>query len=340
LKRGVNYLLSLILSGVFLYIAFYGVDLSEVLEHISHASLFWIFIFILISLISHLIRAYRWKVILHSVKPDIKLKNLFGSLMVGYGVNNVIPRFGEITRAILIGRWENLSRSSMFGAVIVERLIDMVFLGLAVLLSIIIWSDDLALNFPWLKTAVYITMISLLAAVIFIVILIKKRDLFSRIINKTVGKFSATLSEKISHVYDMLLEGFASLKGAKNYAITIILSMLMFFAYALGVYAGFYTVGLQDIQHVNLKMAWVLMSISAIGIVIPTPGGTGSYHTLAKSALVLLFGFEEVIALSFAVLTHFINYFLLIFAAVISFLVLNKRHENLFKVVDTEVDEL
>ena len=82
------------------------------------------------------------------------------------------------------------------------------------------------------------------------------------------------------------------------------------------------------------------MSISAIGVVIPTPGGTGSYHALAKSTLVLLFGFSEIISLAYAFLTHIITYFFYIFSALIIFFVLNKQHDKLLKVVETEIEEL
>jgi len=71
----------------------------------------------------HYLRALRWKYILNSVKPNTSMKNLFGSLMVGYGVNCVTPKLGEVTRAVLIGKWEGLSRSSMFGTVILEELL-------------------------------------------------------------------------------------------------------------------------------------------------------------------------------------------------------------------------
>jgi len=87
-------------------------------------------------------------------------------------------------------------------------------------------------------------------------------------------------------------------------------------------------------------MGWVVMSIAAIGVVIPTPGATGSYHTLAKSTLVLLFGFDETISLAYAFLTHIISYSLFIFTALIIFFVLSKQHDNLFKVVETDLDNL
>jgi glycosyltransferase 2 family protein len=340
LKRALNITLSFILSGVFLYIAFYNVDFNEVLLVVSDASIFWIIIFILISLLSHFIRALRWKVILNSVKPEASIKNLFGALMVGYGVNCVIPRFGEITRAVLIGKWENLSRSSMFGAIIVERIIDLIFLGLSILVSVMIWSEDLYISFPWLETTLYLTLIMMSGLILFLYLIIKFKEKFYGLIIKIIGKISEKAAHTSVHIFEMLTLGFASLKGTKNYILTFGLSIILIVTYALSSYVGFFTVGMEKISPVNFEMAWVLMSISAIGVVIPTPGGTGSYHTLAKSALVLLFGFGEVISLSYAFLTHIISYFLFIFTALILFFLLNKQHDNLFKMVNTEVDEL
>jgi hypothetical protein len=96
--------------------------------------------------------------------------------------------------------------------------------------------------------------------------------------------------------------------------------------YGLNSYVGFFTIGLQNIKPVSYEMGWIVMSISAIGVVIPTPGGTGSYHVLATSALVLLFGFGHDISLAYAVLTHGISYFLFIFSAVLVYL-LNELDE-------------
>ena len=296
--------------------------------------------FVASMMFSHYLRAVRWKVILHSVKPDTSIKNLFGALMVGYGVNCVVPRLGEISRAVVLGRWEKLSRSSMFGTVIVERVIDIIFLGLSVLVSIIIWTEDISVRFPWLKTTLYLTMAVIVVVILFIVLILKYKESFYGIIIKFLGKFSEKVAHKAAYIFDMLTEGFGSLKGIKNYSLTILLSILIMLAYGLSSYLGFYTLGMQKIQHVNFAMGWVLMSISAIGVVIPTPGATGSYHALAKSALVLLFGFGETVSLAYAFLTHIISYFLFIFLGLIFFFVLNKQNENLIKVVETELDEL
>lgn len=337
-KNFVKYLLSIILTAIFLYIAFINVDFSEVLNIVSKASIPWILVFITVMMTSHYVRALRWKVILNSVKPDTSIKNLFGAVMVGYGVNCVIPRLGELSRAVLVGKWEGLSKSSMVGAVIVERVIDIIFLGIAVLVSVLIWTENLYKSFPWLESTLIISMILMACFVVFFYLTIKFREKFYGIIVKLLTRISENLAHKVAHVFEMLTHGFASLKGSKNYFYTILLSIIMMLLYGLSAYVGFYTIGMQNIKDVSYNMGWILMSISAIGVVIPTPGGTGSYHTLAKSALVLLFGFGEAISLAYAFLTHIISYFVFIFSALFVYIFLNKQHYNFFKIADDEGD--
>ncbi len=339
LKGVLNFLLSIVLAVILLYVAFHDVNFNEILNIVSHASIFWIAVLSVTFLLSHFVRAIRWKIILYSVKSNTSIKNLFGSLMVGYAVNCVVPRLGEITRAVLIGKWEGLSRSSMFGAVIVERVIDIIFLGLSVLISVYIWQEDLYASFPWLKSALYISMVGIILFILFIYLTIRFKEHFYGIIVKAMGKVSKKAAGRSAHIFEMLTQGFSSLQGAKNYLLTFGSSILIMLLYALCSYLGFYTLFMENIKPVNFAMAWVLMSISGIGVVIPTPGGTGSYHALAKSTL-MLFGFGEVISLSYAFLTHIISYVLFIIVGSLSFILLNKRHESLIKVVETGVDDL
>jgi len=334
--RGIiNFIISIGLAAIFLYIAFYDVNLSDVMEIIGQASVLWIVIFIVSIMIGHYIRALRWKYILYSVKPDIKMKNLFGALMVGYGVNCVTPKLGEVTRAVLIGKWEGLSRSSMFGTVIVERIIDIISLGTAVLVSAFIWRESLYISFPWLESTLYITGIFITAVIVLIYFTVSFKEKFYGIIINLIKKFSLKLAEKVAYIFEMLTQGFASLKGARNYFFTIALTIILLIVYALSSYFGFFMLNMKPATY---QMGWVLMSISAIGVVIPTPGGTGSYHTLAKSTLVLLFGFGETISAAYALLTHIISYFLFIFIALALFFLLNKTEANQNKSIISEPD--
>ena len=339
-KRAIKYIVSILLSLVFLYFAFQNVNVTTVFDYIANASLFWIIIFLLVNLSSHFIRTIRWKIILHSVKPDTSLKNLFGAIMVGYGVNCVVPRLGEVSRAVMVGKWEGLSRSSMFGAVIVERVIDIIFLALSVVASAILWSENLYEKFPWLKATVFLSFILMGLVILFFYLMIKFKEKFYGVIIKFVGKISANLGQKAAYIFEMVTMGFSSLKGTKNYLFTIILSIVIMLVYGLDSYIGFFAIGLQQIKPVSFEMGWIVMTISAIGVVIPTPGGTGSYHVLATSALVLLFGFSQDLSLAYAVLTHGVTYFLFIFSALIVYFVIDKQHDNFFKIAEKELDKL
>lgn len=339
IKSILQYALSFILTLALLYAAFHNVELDKVFEAVSHASIFWMIAVACTLMAAHILRAVRWKVILNSVKKDTSIKNLFGALMVGYAVNCVVPRLGEISRAVLIARWEGLSKSSMFGAVIVERVIDIIFLGLSVLISVFIWRQDLYASFPWLKSTLYITLLLMVVFIIFLYLTIKFKKNFYGIIVKLIGKISENLAHKAAHIFEMLTEGFQSLQGTKNYLLTFFLSVVIMLLYALSSFTGFFTLGMENTMDVSFGMAWVLMSISGIGVVIPTPGGTGSYHALAKAVLVL-FGFSEVISLSYAFLTHAISYVIFIITGLICFFILNKKHESLIEVVETGVNDL
>lgn len=335
----VNYGISIIVALIFLYIAFNNVDFGEVLEIVSHANLFWVSVFILVAMLGHYIRAIRWKYILNSVKPDTSMKNLFGALMVGYGVNCVTPKLGEVTRAVLIGKWEGLSRSSMFGTVILERIIDTISLGLSVVVALFLTSVSLSEKFPWLITSLYVMAAAIIFSIILLGFIIRSRDKFSKLVIKFVGKISQKLAERIAYIFTMLAEGFASLRGTKNYFWTIFWTCAIIFLYAFGSYAGLLMLDMQNIMPVTFAMGWIIMSISAIGVMIPTPGSTGSYHTLAKSTLVLIFGFGETISAAYAFLTHIIGYLLFIFSALIMFFIINKHRDNLLNVVETEIRE-
>lgn len=339
-KRYINYGLTLILTVVFLYIAFRDVDFGDVMEITSHASVFWIIILILSLYLSHFLRALRWKVILRSVKPDTKLKHLFGALMIGYGVNCIIPRLGEVTRSVLLGKWEGLSRSSMFGTVLLERMIDIFFFGLALILAGLFYDGNVYVEFPWLKTTLYLLLITVVVGIALLIISLKYKERFYALIKFLLQKFSIKASEKVIHIFDMLIEGFSSLKGSKNYFVSLVLSVLIMLLYGFNSYIGFFALDMNNIQQVDFAMAWIVMSVSSIGVMIPTPGGTGSYHTIAKSVLVLLFGFTETVSLAYAFLMHIVSYLLFIFTALIVFFLLNKQHENLIRVVETELKDL
>jgi hypothetical protein len=76
------------------------------------------------------LRSWRWRIILGPVRR-LPLGQVMYGLLVGYAANYVLPaRLGELVRADFIGRRYGVSRLSVIGTIVVERLFDVVvFIG-------------------------------------------------------------------------------------------------------------------------------------------------------------------------------------------------------------------
>lgn len=313
----------------FLYLAFKDVNFSQVLSILSHLSIGWFILFVLVFFTSHLLRALRWKVILKSTKPEASILNLFGATMIGYGVNSIIPRLGELYRGFFAGKWENISRSVVFGTIIVERIIDIIVLGISVLVSVLIYPGNLYNELLWLKTTVIVGFIGIFLIVLVLILLIQLKEKFYSLIIRFVGKVSVKFAEKLAYIFEMLVDGFSTVKGVKNYLWIILYSILIMFNYGLSAQLGFYVLNLQNSFEVSYGMAWIVMTISAFGIIIPTPGGTGTYHFIAISVLVGLFFFTEEAASAYAILTHTVSTIIFIISMFLFMVYINNRREKM-----------
>jgi uncharacterized protein (TIRG00374 family) len=327
-KQSFKYLLPLFLMVLFLYLAFKNIDFAKVTDILKTISVLWLLVYIFVWFLSHIARAYRWKVIIKSVKNNTSVLNLFGATMVGYGVNCVVPRLGELYRGLFLGKWEGISRSSMIGTIVLERVIDLLVLGFSVLLSVAIYSGNLLQEFAWLKSTLYLGFFVIFLMIIFLFLIVKFKSKFYDAIIKIVGKISTKVADALARIFHLLTDGFSSIKSAKNYMLVIILSALIMLLYALTAYVGFYILHMDKLQNVDLSMAWIVMTISAFGVIIPTPGATGSYHLIVISVLVGLYNFSNEVSGAFALVTHAITYILFILSTIFMTYFINKKQRS------------
>ena len=110
---------------------------------IKEANYFWIILSMFMGFISHLIRAYRWKFLLEPIGYFPKFWHRYHAMMVGYLVNLLIPRAGEVTRPALLYQTDRIPFSKSFGTIIAERVFDLIMLGVVVLITIVLSFDDL-----------------------------------------------------------------------------------------------------------------------------------------------------------------------------------------------------
>jgi glycosyltransferase 2 family protein len=307
-KSALKYLISAGLTVLFLYFAFKGTDLKSLWQIMTHANYWWALSSLPALLISHMLRAWRWEYFLRPVKTGLKFRNLFSATMIGYMLNNLFSRLGEIGRPYAIWKQEGVSRSAALGTVFIERIFDVLSFMVVVALIPLVYSGPLTQVFPWLEqTGIWLTVISLLVMGLFVFLMIR-RDIVVRMLNAITRHLSPKRAKLVEHITHSFLDGFLFLKEPKHYFMIILLSVLVWVFYIIMVYLPFYALNMTTTFGLDLGTALVVQAISNIGFILPTPGGTGSYHYFVIQTLTKLYGVNEEVARSYATLTHAIGF--------------------------------
>ncbi len=302
-----RYLISALVTLLFLYLAFRGTDLGSLMHTMATADYWWILLSAVLLMVSHIVRAWRWRYLMNPIKPGIGLRNLFSGVMIGYMVNNVLPRGGEIARPYVLGELESVSKSAAFGTIVVERILDVFSFLLLVILIPLLYQGPLWETFPWLQSA-GITVTLITGCLLFVLVLLMVRrdwtDALLRLVDPLLPRWIASRAGKRVHAF---LDGFLFLKNPAQTLAILLLSALVWLTYAAMTYTAFFAFDLQGV--LDFRASVVLLAISSVGYAIPTPGGTGTYHALTSQALVQLYHVGPAVALGYATITHAIGFF-------------------------------
>lgn len=298
--------LSLALCALFLILAFRDADFAEILASFREARYSWLFLMFGVLMISHVARALRWRYLLDPLKSGIGLRNLFSAVMIGYMMNNVLPRAGELVRPFVIGKLERVRTGAALGTIVVERIMDVLSFLLLLALFPLVYEGTLADSFPWLEQGGLWLAAGTLALFGALAAMMLRRDwtdALLRAAGRVLPRRLATAIDRLAHSF---LDGLLFLKRPGSFLAILLLSMTVWGLYFLMTYAGFHAFGLE--RDLGPGAALVVLTISSIGVAIPTPGGTGTYHFFASETLIRLYAIGTGPALSFAVATHAVGY--------------------------------
>ncbi len=135
---------------VAIYICWYiwsGYTTEQKLNFIQvfkNADYFYIFLALVVGLISHLSRAHRWRYMLRSMGYNVSLKASFHATMIGNIVNIILPRVGEVSRAGVLKATDNVPVDRGFGTIVAERVVDMVCLLIVGSIALLINYDNIS----------------------------------------------------------------------------------------------------------------------------------------------------------------------------------------------------
>lgn len=116
--------LGMVISVGFMYLALRGLGLNELGNALVGANYWWLIPGVSVYFIGVWVRAWRWHFLLRPVK-SIPTQTMFPIVAIGYMGNNIYPaRAGEILRAVVLKRKEDVPLSASLATIIVERVYD------------------------------------------------------------------------------------------------------------------------------------------------------------------------------------------------------------------------
>jgi glycosyltransferase 2 family protein len=304
-KRALNILVSIIVAALFIWLAVRNVNLTELWSQIRTVTYYWIPFFVFMMLASHYLRAERWRLLLVNENSQVKRSTLFAGVMLGYVLNNIIPRLGEISRPVYVARQQKMSSSNLIGTIVIERLIDLATMMLLILLAALYLIRDLEVLHQLFGTEEWPWIVYLIIPLFFLLTAVFLWVLYRILLSLENGSnIRNPLLLKIVEKARSFSEGMISVRYVRNWPLFILLTAGIWTGYIIMTYLPFYMMNLQAIYGLGLSDAVVLTMVSSIGVSIPTPAGIGSYHLLMQQSMWLLYEVPLVTALTYATIAH------------------------------------
>lgn len=280
---------------------------------------------VIMSLLSHLSRAMRWKILLEPLNYFPKLKNVFAVTMVGYLANAAVPRLGELMKCTFLARYEKMKVDKLFGSIILERTFDFVCFLLFIAITVLIQLDTVgsyfkekissiaggSARFSWINALLLLLTV---AALLLFIRLILLRFPGNRIVQKIKGFLNG------------ILQGFAAIAQLKQQKAFIAHTLFIWAMYLLQVYVGFNA--MESTAHLGMSAACSVLTLATLAM-IATPGGIGSFPIFVMQTLAIYL-IPETQGKAFGWLLWGVNTGIVIVSGVLAILLLpylNKKHK-------------
>ena len=299
-----RFVLFLLIGIVLLYFAFRGIDVKKLGAEMLHAKYIWIIVSVSLLTLSHLVRSYRWNLLIEALNYHPPLKNTFFSMMVGYLANYAFPRIGEITRCGVLAKTEKIPADKLFGTVIIERGVDV--LTLLVFLIILI-SARFEFFTHFIKPRIFGPFVDFFSSafqrsIIVWIIVIGVPLILLFLIYKyrsRLGKLKFFV--KIKDIIKGVITGLKTVYTMKKGFQFIVTSFLIWIFYWLMTYTAFFA--FSSTTELKLIDGLFVCVIGAFAFIVPVQGGIGAYHWIVSLGM-MLYGLTREKGLAFATITH------------------------------------
>ena len=260
-------------------------DIESIKNSFKTANYWWVIFSLVLGILSHLSRAYRWQFMLDPLGYRPKFANNIMAVLVAYLVNLIVPRAGEIARATTISKYEHIPFEKAFGTIVSERVADVIML-LGIMALAFIYQTELLSSYLFKEEdsgsgyTFYILGALVILGVLFIWLIRKSKN---------------PLVIKIQTFIQGLIQGVVSIFRMKRKWAFIFHTVFIWTMYVLMFYVV--TFALPETTHLAFGAIIVGFVVGGLSMAV-TNGGLGTYPVFVASALTL-YGIDENPALAF-----------------------------------------
>lgn len=291
-------MLMILLAAILLWLSMRSLNVgdgqskSEFLWHTwQRSNKFYLWVMAAIAIASHVLRAYRWKMLLAPTGREVGLGNSFLSLMVGYLVNLAIPRGGEVSRCYNLFKLEKTPVEVSFGTVVAERVVDVICLMLLIAISFAVewtrlWAfiDTIELSSEGWQIPGWLILAGLgLAGLLLGVYLLRK-------------------NHRLQKILQGFRQGLVAVFRIRDKTLFVFISIVIWALYFAMSY--FVIKAFPETSQLGFSAVLTLFAVGSIAMAAPLPGGAGSYHTLVPLGLVMLYQLPQADAVAFVFVFH------------------------------------
>jgi len=288
-------------------------EIDKIKISFEKANYYFILLSLVIACLGYWSRAYRWKFSLNHLGYETKFSNNFFTVCVSYLVNLTVPRSGEISRAALLKKYENVPFDKAFGTIVAERIVDLLIFLLFVFIGFISQFDKiyqflLSENVSF-QSLILTAIVGVFLFFVFILIWIYAEW---QIILKLKKKLSG-LVEGITTVYKM--------KDKWKY---IFHSFFIWFSYLMMFYVAIFALPETSVINFDIVIMGFIFGSLAVGF---SNGGLGAYP-FSIALIFSLYGISKDVGTAFGWLVWTSQTILTILLGLISYVLLPVLNRN------------
>ncbi len=305
-------MLTIIFSILALYIALRGINFADVRSALSRVRGGWIVLTLGLILVTLVIRAARWRILLGRT---LSLRDAFGLINIGYLISGVLPlRAGDPARAVGASLRGDVSALGALSTVVVERVLDLLMIILILVgtlpfvpgLRTYLASGQIEGFFSY-RVLLILSGILAFGILLMLVLVAVFPDVTEALARRILNMLGVRQPDRWLAPLHHVLEGLDALRSVKDGGRVLAWSIALWLTTAV-----YFTTGLQAsrsfIPEPSALKGLVAMWASAFGMIFPATGGIGSFHFAVREALFWGFDIPRDLGVAYAVLVHALPY--------------------------------